>query len=137
MSLKTKRLLAVATAAVSLAVAAPARAAVDAAQSGSTAAKTGRLMAACQAKSLGTHSEFGQFVAVAGTYKGPADVVEVQLTCGIVRWGVTIDRVQDPLPGPVAALAAVRTVGRGTVSSCYEIKVIPAAGSPTYYDTCP
>lgn len=104
---------------------------------GATAAKRDRLMSACQAKSLGEHSEFGQFVAVAGAYKGPADALEVHLTCGIVQWGVTTDRVQDPLLGPAAALAAVRTVGRGAVSSCYEIKVIPVSGAPTYYDTCP
>lgn len=121
----------------SLAVAAVTAATIALLPGGATAAKTDRLMAACQAKSLGTHSEFGQFVAVVGAYKGPADALEVHLTCGIVQRGVTVDRVQDPLVGPVAALAEVRTVWGGTVSACYEIKVIPVSGAPTYYDTCP
>ena len=94
-------------------------------------------MSACQVKPLGTHSEFGQFVLVAGVYKGPADAAEVHLTCGIVRYGVTIDRVSDATVGPVATLADVHSVGRGPLSSCYEIKVVHVDGSVTYQDTCP
>lgn len=92
----------------------------------------------CQARSLGTHHHAGQFVAVAGAYKGPADAVEVHLTCGIVRDGVTIDRVSDSTTGPAAAVADVRTVpGSTPVTSCEEIKVIHLDGGVTYYDTCP
>jgi hypothetical protein len=122
-----------------LALAAATAATVALFPGGATAAKADRrLMSSCQAKSLGTHSEFGQLVAVAGAYKGPADAVEVDLTCGIVRYGVTVDRVQDPTVGPAAGLAAIRTVGGGSVTACYEIKVTHlAGGSPTYYDTCP
>lgn len=95
-------------------------------------------MATCQAKSLGTHSEYGQFVLVAGTYKGPTDAVDVVLTCGLVSNGVTIDRVTDPLVGPVAALASVETVyTRLSVLPCYEVTITHLDGSTTYYDTCP
>ena len=95
-------------------------------------------MAACQVKPLGTHSEFGQLVAVFGFYNAPAGAIDVELTCGIVRQGVTAARVTDPLTGPVAALAAVRGVGGGSVSSCYEVVVTYADGSVVdYVDTCP
>lgn len=95
-------------------------------------------MNACQARSLGTHHQIGQFVAVVGAYKGPADAVEVSLTCGLVRDGVTIDRVSDSTTGPAAALADVRIVpGSTPVTSCDEIKVVHLNGSVTYWDTCP
>lgn len=94
-------------------------------------------MSACQVKSLGVHSEIGQIVAVAGVYKGPTDALDVQLTCGIVRFGVTVARVSDDVPGPVAALADVVGVPSGPISSCYEVKIVHVDGSVTYYDTCP
>lgn len=123
---RAKRFLAVATAAASLGVAAPATAAAETAAPGP-----------CQAKPLGTHSELGQIVAVTGVYRGPADAVEVRLTCGVVVDGATVARVTDKLAGPVAALADVLTVGGGAPIPCYEIVVRHLGGAATYYDTCP
>lgn len=121
---RARRFLAVATAAASLGVAAPATA--------ETAAP-----GPCQAKPLGTHSDLGQIVAVTGVYRGPADAVEVRLTCGVVVDGATVARVTDKLVGPVAALADVLTVGGGTPLPCYEIVVRHLGGATTYTDTCP
>ncbi|HYO60938.1 MAG TPA: hypothetical protein VEU29_03460 [Actinomycetota bacterium] len=121
----------------SFAVVAVAAAALALLPAGASARRSDALMAACQAKPLGTHSELGQLVAVFGAYKGPADAAEEQLRSGIVRYGVTVDRVQDPLAGPVAALAAVRTVGGGSVSPCYQVKVVHLSGGVTYHGNCP
>ena len=93
-------------------------------------------MAACQAKSLGTHHHIGQFVAIFGAYS-PANAVDVQMTCGVVQNGVTVARVTDPLPGPVAAVADVQILGRSWVESCQEITVTRLDGTTTHTDTCP
>lgn len=91
----------------------------------------------CQVKSLGTHSELGQLVLISGTYRGPSDAVDVRLTCGIVRDGVTVVRVTDRTVGPVAALAEVTTVPSGLVTSCYEVRIAHLGGALTYHDACP
>lgn len=94
-------------------------------------------MAACQAKSLGTHHHVGQFVAVFGAYS-PANAVDVQMTCGVVQNGVTVARVTDALPGPVAVVADVQVIpGRSSVTSCQEITVTRLDGTTTITDTCP
>lgn len=117
------RIVAVATIAAAVLTAAPATA--------------GTRMSACRVKPLGTHSEFGQTALVAGAYNGPIGAAEVYLTCGVVHDGVTVDRVGDDTTGPVAALAEIRSVRGGSVTSCDEIKVVYLDGRVTYYDTCP
>ncbi len=103
---------------------------------GATATGAGTRMAACQAKSLGTHHHIGQFVAIFGAY-APANALDVQMTCGVVQNGVTVARVTDPLPGPVAAVADVQILGRSWVTSCQEITVTRLDGTTTQTDTCP
>ena len=94
-------------------------------------------MAVCQARVLGAHSEWGQLVLIAGVYKGPADAVEIQLTCGVVRNGGTVARSSDRLTGPVAALADVQNVYGWGLTPCHEIKITHLNGTVSFNDTCP
>lgn len=94
-------------------------------------------MVACHVRVLGVHSEFGQFVAIAGAYKGPNTAVDVDLTCGVVRNGGTVARASEDVPGPVAALADVQTVYGSGLTSCHEIKIKYLDGTVSYNDTCP
>ena len=94
-------------------------------------------MAVCQAKVLGQHSEWGQLVLIAGVYKGPADAVEIQLTCGVVRNGGTVARSTDRLVGPVAAVADVQAVYGWGLTACHEIRITHLDGSVSFDDTCP
>ena len=94
-------------------------------------------MAVCQAKVLGQHSEWGQLVLIAGVYKGPADAVDVDLTCGVVRNGGTVARAGEDLPGPVAAVADVQDVYGWGLTPCHEIKITHLNGTVSFNDTCP
>lgn len=94
-------------------------------------------MAACHVRVLGTHSEYGQLVAIAGAYRGPNTAVDVALTCGVVRNGGTVARVADPLTGPVAVLGDVQTIYGAGLTSCHEIKIKYLDGTVSYSDTCP
>jgi hypothetical protein len=103
-----------------------------------TVATPAHAMAVCHVVSPGAHGEFGQIVTIAGVYRGPADAVEVELTCGVVHNGGTILRVTDKLVGPVAALAEVRQVFyRGLLTSCYEVTVTHQDGSVSQHGGCP
>jgi hypothetical protein len=93
--------------------------------------------AVCQVKVLGAHSEGGQFVAITGTYRGPADAREVKLTCGVVRDGATVARATDKVAGPVAALAEVQTVYGTGLIACHEVTIFHLDGSISYFDACP
>lgn len=93
-------------------------------------------MASCQVKPLVRVLDYRETVLIFGVYKAPADAVDVRLTCGVTRNGVTYARVTDALVGPVAALAGSATVPIGS-SACHEITVTYLDGSTTYDDTCP
>lgn len=120
---KTKRFLAVATAAASLAVIAPASTAGAAA------------LGPCQVRPVGGFQEWYQDVLVTGE-SAPRGAIDVVLTCGVVRYGETVAYATDSLAGPVAALAEIETVHAGPVSSCYILQVTYVTHY-TYTDTCP
>lgn len=101
---------------------------------GATAAQAA---AVCQVKVLGAHSEGGQFVSITGTYRGPSDALEVKLTCGVVRDGVTVARATDKTTGPVAALADVQTVPGTGLIACHEVTIFHVNGSTSHFDACP
>lgn len=92
-------------------------------------------MGPCQVKPLFSVIEYQQTVAVYGQYTA-AGAIDVQLTCGIVRYGSTAKRVSEAVPGPVAAIATTTTVGAGPVSACYEV-VVTYTDRTEYLDTCP
>lgn len=94
-------------------------------------------MGPCQVKPLFSVIEYNQVVAVTGVYNAPAGATDVELTCGVVRNGVTYAKLTDKLVGPAAALAGTATVPAGSVSSCQEIRVTYLGGATTYSDTCP
>lgn len=123
MSSKTRQLIAIAAAAASLAVAAPATAA------DTTAAGP------CVVRSIAGIQEWYQEVAVVGE-SAPAGAIDVRLTCGIVRYGETVWTRTDRLSGPVAALAETASVHAGPISSCYILSV-SYIDNYTYKNTCP
>lgn len=63
--------------------------------------------------------EWHQTVVVTGAYTSPG-AVDVQLTCGIVRYGETVATVTESAPGPVAVVHGTRTVFAGPISFCYQ-----------------
>ena len=92
-------------------------------------------MAPCQAKDVVKLQEWSHTVAVTGQYTTPG-AVDVQLTCGIVQNGVTVTRISESVPGPVAAIATTTSVSGQYYSVCYELSVTYIDNS-TYTDTCP
>ena len=92
-------------------------------------------MSNCQVKPLFSVIEYQQSVAVTGAY-APAGAIDVELTCGVVRYGSTARRVSETAPGPVGVVATVTTVGAGPVSSCIEARVT-YVDHVSYVDTCP
>lgn len=110
-------------------------AAVAAATAG-LVAPPAQAMAACQVKPLFNVIEFQQTVLITGVYHAPAGAIDVQLTCGVVRYGSTYARTTDAMAGPVAALATTAVVPAGNVSACYEITVT-YLDRTTYSDNCP
>lgn len=124
MSSKITRLVAVAAAAASLFVAVPA-----------TAADTDLAAGPCQVRSVGGFQEWYQEVLVTGQ-SAPRGAIDVELTCGVVRYGETVATVTDGLSGPVAALSQVVSVHAGPISSCYILSVT-YIDDYTYTDTCP
>lgn len=119
---KTKRFLAVATAAASLAVVAPATAGAAA-------------LGPCQVRPIGGFQEWYQDVLVTGE-SAPRGAIDVDLTCGVVRYGETVAYASDGLVGPVAVVAEIETVHAGPVSPCYILSVT-YIDNYTYTDTCP
>jgi hypothetical protein len=119
---KTKRFLALATAAAALAVIAPSTAGAAA-------------VGPCQVRPVGGFQEWYQDVLVTGE-SAPRGAIDVELTCGVVRYGETVATATDGLAGPAAVVAEVETVHAGPVSSCYVLHVTYVTHY-TYTDTCP
>ena len=92
-------------------------------------------LAPCQARDLVKLEEWSHTVGITGVYTATG-AIDVRLTCGIVQNGVTVRRVTDSVPGPVAALAATVSVQGQFYSVCHEI-VVTYIDHTTYTDTCP
>jgi hypothetical protein len=93
-------------------------------------------MAPCQARPLFSVIEYRQTVAVVGEY-APVGALDVQLTCGIVRNGVTVARLSESVPGPVAAIAGTADVPAGAFTVCYDAFVTFVDRPSTSTHTCP
>jgi hypothetical protein len=93
-------------------------------------------MAPCQGRSLFSTLEYRQTVAVTGVYT-VAGATDVQLTCGLVRNGVTVARVSENAPGPVAVVAGAPSISNGSFSVCHEAYVTYLDKAPYTTDTCP
>lgn len=117
---KTKRLLVASAMVVGLATVLPAAPATA--------------MAPCQVRSIAT-IQGGQLNVIAGAYT-TAGAVDVSLTCGIVRNGVTVARFSENIPGPVAAVAGTSNAG-GIFTVCHELRVTYLDRPPTVSDYCP
>jgi hypothetical protein len=104
---KTKRLTAVAAAAVALSAALPATSA-------------GAVPGTCNAVTHSTGSEVA--VLLEGHFRWAKDTrADVRLTCHIVQNGVKVVSVTDPLSGNVAALASDARIGTDPFRVCYSI----------------
>lgn len=93
-------------------------------------------MAPCQGRTVVSAVEYSQIVAVTGQYAATG-ATDVQLTCGIVKNGRTIQRVSESNPGPVAVVAASMSVTPGTYSLCYEADVTYLDQAPASFGSCP
>lgn len=79
--------------------------------------------------------EWHQTILVTGVY-APAGAVDVALTCGVVRSGVTVGTVSETLPGPVGVVqGSIRTL-RGAITICYEARVT-YVDRTEYHGGCP
>ena len=123
----TSRLLIVMAIAASLAVPVAAGAPAGAAPR--------RKMGPCQVKSLFGTLQFSQVVAIAGQH-APAGALDVELTCAVVRGGITYGRTSESAPGPVAVVGGVKTVPLGSLTVCQEI-VVTYPDRVESTDTCP
>jgi hypothetical protein len=90
----------------------------------------------CRAIPLAGATELRQTVLVAGAYAS-AGAIDVQLTCGVVQNGVTVDKRGEKLTGPVAVVASVVNVPVGSITSCYELRVVYLERPTDVYDNCP
>lgn len=79
--------------------------------------------------------EWHQTVQVVGTYS-KAGALDVDLTCGVVRYGETVARVGEDRPGPVAVVVGSARVLGGPISMCHEIAITYVEGYE-HIDTCP
>ena len=118
---------------ISRAVVAPALAAVAAIATTPFAAAPAHAATPCRA--IDSPGSSGT-VLLTGAYTAPG-AIDVQLTCGAVRNGVTVAAVQDELIGPVAVVHGTRDVGPGSVTSCYVLRVVYLDSPATVSDTCP
>ena len=92
-------------------------------------------MATCQVRSL-ANLQTGQTNIIHGTYT-TAGALDISMTCGIVRNGVTVRRFSEKVPGPVAVVADTST-DWGFFTPCHEISVTYVDGREPYVtDTCP
>lgn len=122
---KFKRLIIVTMVAAALATLAP------------VTANAAVAVAPCQGKvAFVGVQEWHQTVLLTGEYTS-AGATDVRLTCGVVRQGVTVARLSENVPGPVAALAGTVTVLAGDISICYELNVTYLDRPATVSDTCP
>jgi hypothetical protein len=92
-------------------------------------------VASCQAKDVVKLEEWSHTALVTGAHAAPG-ALDVQLTCGIVQNGVTVRRVSETAPGPVAAIAQTVSIQGQYYSVCYEI-VVTYTDHTTNLDTCP
>lgn len=124
---KLKRVLAVTAAAAAIAGAVPATAGASAEVA----------IGPCQARSLVQGlQEWYQEVLVTG-HAAPRGAIDVRLTCGVTRYGVTVAYVGEQIPGPVAVVSDVVSVhASSAIGSCYVMSVTYIDHS-TYTDTCP
>lgn len=90
----------------------------------------------CRVVPVPLQTKDSQPVLVAGAYT-TAGAIDVILTCGVVRDGETAALVTDGLTGPVAALEDDVRVSPGTITSCYELRVVYLNRPATVSDTCP
>lgn len=92
----------------------------------------------CQVKSLVTGlQEWYQEALVTGE-SAPRGAIDVELTCGVVRYGEVVAWVDEQHPGPVAVLADVVSVHASpTISSCHVLTVWYVDGGYSYTNTCP
>jgi hypothetical protein len=92
-------------------------------------------MAVCQVRSAAT-LQSGQTNVIVGAYT-TAGAADISLTCGIVRFGETVQRFSEKVPGPVAAVEGTSSAG-GFFTVCHEIHVTYVDGRPPYSsDQCP
>jgi hypothetical protein len=98
-------------------------------------AATSRKMGPCQVRSLFSTLQFSQVVAIAGQH-APPGALDVELTCAVVRGGITYGRTSESAPGPVAVVGDVKAVPLGSLTVCQEI-VVTYADRVTSSDTCP
>ena len=92
-------------------------------------------MATCQVRSL-ANLQTGQTNIIYGTYT-TAGALDISMTCGIVRNGVTVRRFSEKVPGPVAVVADTSS-DWGFFTPCHEITVTYLDGRAPYVtDTCP
>ena len=122
---KLKRVLAVGAAAAAIAGAVPATAGAEVA------------LGPCQVKSLAQGvKEWYQEVLVTGAAHSTG-AIDVELTCGVVRYGETVAYVSEYWPGPVAVLTDVVSVhASSSIGSCYILSVTYIDGH-SYKNTCP
>jgi hypothetical protein len=79
--------------------------------------------------------EWSHTAAVTGEYT-TVGAIDVRLTCGIVQNGVTVRRISESVPGPVAAIATTTNIQGQYYSVCYEY-VVTHVDHTSYADTCP
>lgn len=118
-----------------LAVAAVAAATLAAAVPASAWDGTVTAAGPCRADVAMRIEEWYQTVFVAGTFTA-AGAIDVDLTCGIVRYGETVARISETVPGPVGVVAGSERVLGGPISACYEAR-IDYVDRVEYRDTCP
>ena len=121
---RSTALVAAVAAAACLATAVPASAA------GTTVAAS-----PCRGDAALAWEEWHQTILVTGLY-APARAIDVQLTCGVVRYGETVGRVSEDVPGPIAVVHDSVRVHAGPVSFCHEA-VVTYLDRTDYVDTCP
>ena len=118
-----KRLIVAGVAAASLATIVPAQASVA--------------VAPCQGRPTVSFLEWHQSILVTGQYWTTGNgAIEVRLTCGVVRQGVTVARVTDKTTGPAAALAEHVSVLAGAFNMCHDIDIVYLTHTD-YIRTCP
>ena len=120
---------------IALVAAVAAAASLGAAVPASAADTTVAAASICRGDVGLAYEEWHQTIIVTGAY-APARAIDVQLTCGVVRYGETVARVTETRPGPVAVVHGSARVVAGPVSFCYEA-VVTYLDRTEYLDTCP
>jgi uncharacterized protein (DUF697 family) len=92
-------------------------------------------LAPCQVRDVVKLEEWSHTAAVTGEYTA-VGAIDVRLTCGIVQNGVTVRRISESIPGPVAAIATTTNIQGQYYSVCYEY-FVTFVDRTTSADTCP